>query len=285
MPTNGKQTKVRSRSHDAASKAALGALMPRIEAIPAEAVRVPNADVEACAIFAQGVGRRVKEPALHARFSSLPAQEFDIAHVDDLESIASAVWYATIQLATATATRTDVKVPSELVQRATETKTRMLKVVTYHFEDHPKLGAEIADIILGTGYRDLASDLTRLATIYVDERATVSKDPKHYVVADADNAPQLAQQIIDHLGLTPTSEESRWMDIVARGWTLLSETYGEVAAAGLWLRRRERGEEMFSSLVAAGRNRRSKLKKEDLEEAPPEEAPAEGSVAEGDGEG
>lgn len=279
MPTNGKQTKVASRSHDAASKAALDKLMPRIEAIAQEAVRVPNADVEACAIFAQGVGRRIKEPALHARFSSLPAQELDMAHVDDLESIASAVWYATIQLATATATRTDVKVPSELVQRATETKARMLKVVTYHFEDHPKLGAEIADITLGTGYRDLASDLTRLARIYVEERATVSKDPKHYVVADADNAPRLAQQIVDHLGLTPTSEESRWMDIVARGWTLLSDSYAEVAAAGLWLLRRERGEELFSSLVAAGRNRRSRLKKEEPEATPPEAATAEGSVA------
>lgn len=284
MPTNGKQTKVASRSNNAASKAALGKLMPRLEAIAQEVVRVPNADVEACAIFAQGVGRRIKEPALHARFSSLPAQELDMAHVDDLESIASAVWYATIQLATATATRTDVKVPSELVQRATETKTRMLKVVTYHFEDHPKLGAEIADITLGTGYRDLASDLTRLATIYNEEQATVSKDPKHYVAADADNAPRLAQQIVDHLGLTPTSEESRWMDIVARGWTLLSDSYGEVAAAGLWLLRRERGEELFSSLVAAGRNRRSRLKKEEPEAPASEAATVEGSATDGNTE-
>jgi hypothetical protein len=285
MPTNTKRAKVPSKSHDAASKAAFDALLPRLEAIPKDAVRLPNADVEACAIFARGVGRRVKEPALYARFASLPAQELDIAHVDDLEPIASAVWYATVQLATATATRTDVKVPGALVQRATETKARMLKVVTYHFEDHPRLGPEIADIILGTGYRDLAGDLTRLARIYVDERATVSRDPKHYVAADADKAPELAQQILDHLGLTPTSEGSRWMDIVARGWTLLSDCYGEVAAAGLWLMRRERGEELFSSLVAAGRNRRTKLKKEELEVTPPEEVSEEDTVAEGDSEG
>lgn len=285
MPKNGKHTKVPSKTPDAASKAAFDKLLPRLAAIPKDAVRMPNADVEACAIFARGVGRRVKEPALYARFSGLPAQDFDITHVDDLEPIASAVWYATIQLATAAATRTDVKVPSELVQRATETKTRMLKVVSYHFEDHPRLGPEIADIVLGTGYRDLAGDLTRLARIYVDERATVSRDPKHYVAEDADKAPELAQQILDHLGLTPTSEGSRWMDIVARGWTLLSDCYGEVAAAGLWLLRRERGEELFSSLVAAGRNRRTKLKKEEPEAAPLEEAPEEGAVTEGDSEG
>ena len=75
------------------------------------------------------------------------------------------------------------------------------------FDDHPTLAPEIADILLGTGYRDL------------------------------------------------------------RCWTLLSHSYGEVLATGLWLLRNEGGPEIFLPLVVGARLGRAKSRKKDAPEA------------------
>jgi hypothetical protein len=242
-------------------KAALDAFAGRRDAIPRESVRTPNLDVESCAIFVMGVARKVNDPALSARFESLPEAEFDIAHVRDLGQLALGTWYATIELASASATSTEAKLPAALVQRATERKTRMLKVVVYHFEDHPMLGPEVADIILGTGYRDMASDLPRLAKVYANERATVEKDPKHYRADDEAEALKNARAILEHLSEARSSAERMWADVVARSWTLMSQSYNEVSAAGSWLLRHEGGAVMFLPLVVAARLGRAKPKK------------------------
>ena len=142
----------------------------------------------------------------------------------------------------------------------------MLKVVTYLFDDHPRLGLEIADIILGTGYRDLASDLIRLAKIYLSERATVEKDPKHYRADDEAEAFKDADEIIVHLGKARSTAERAWVDIVARSWTLLVQSYGEVMAAGTWLLRNEGAAEIFLPLAAVGRIGRPKPKRRDAAE-------------------
>jgi hypothetical protein len=249
-------------------KAALEALAPRRDALPRDRVRTPNTDVEACAIFVMGVARKVQEPALYARFASLPKEEFDLGHVRDLGLLAQAAWYATTQLATASTTSIEAKLPIKLVQRSAERKARMLKVVTYLFDDHPRLGPEVADIILGTGYRDLASDLIRLAKIYLSERATVEKDPKHYRADDEAEALKDADDIIAHLGEARSSAERQWADIVARSWTLLAQSYSEVMAAGCWLLRNEGSAEIFLPLVVAGRIWRTKPKKKGSPEGP-----------------
>lgn len=249
-----------------AGKSALDAFASRREAIPRDRVRTPNADVEVCAIFVMGIARRVNEPALYARFARLPEEEFDIAHVRELGLLAQAAWYARTQLATASATSTEAKLPVTLVQRAAERKARMLKVVTYLFDDHPRIGPEVADIILGTGYRDLASDLIRLAKIYLSERAAVEMDPRHYRADDEADALRDAEEIIAHLGEARGNAERMWADIVARSWTLLVQSYSEVTAAGCWLLRNEGAAEIFLPLVVAGRIGRTKPKQKDATE-------------------
>jgi hypothetical protein len=269
MPSKVKKAKGPGKPDEqvAEGKAALDAFTSRRDAIPRDGVRTPNTDVEACAIFVRGVARKLTDPALTARFASLPEAEFDMAHVRDLGPLALGTWYATTELASASATSTEAKLPAALVKRATERKTRMLKVVVYHFEDHPTLGPEVADIILGTGYRDMASDLTRIAKIYGTERATVEKDPKHYRADDEAGALKDAQDILDHLGEARSSAERKWADVVARSWTLMSQSYNEVSGAGNWLLRHEGGAEIFLPLVAAGRLGRAKPRKKGAPES------------------
>jgi hypothetical protein len=160
------------------------------------------------------------------------------------------------QGATANATASEVKVSARLVQRATQRRTRMLKCASYYFDDHPTLGPELVDIVAGTGYRDLASDLTRLGKIYEDQKEVLSKDTRHYVAADAKGATKDAHAILEELSAGRTGDERRWSEVVARAWTLLSESYGEVAAAVGWLERDGDGAADFPPLVTVGRRSR-----------------------------
>ncbi|HEX2574101.1 MAG TPA: hypothetical protein VH877_31435 [Polyangia bacterium] len=175
----------------ALGKADLERLMPRILAVPRERAVLPRIDIAAAAIHAVSIGRQVKQPELYARFASLPAREFDIRHVDDLESLARATWYARVEQDTADATSREAKLPVDLVDLATAVKERMLKCAAYYFDGTP-LQKEVDDIRSGTGYRDLASDLSRLARLYVDHAAVLSGDTKNYRASDAADAARLA---------------------------------------------------------------------------------------------
>jgi hypothetical protein len=236
----------------ALGKADLERLMPRILAVPRDRVVLPRVDIAAAAIFAVSIGRQVKQPELRARFASLPASEFDIRHVDDLEALARATWYARVEQDTADASAREAKLPVDLVDLATAVKERMLKCVSYYFDGTP-LQKETDDIRSGTGYRDLASDLSRLARLYVDHAAALSGDTKNYRATDATDAARLAGRIIDELGTAGTAEERRRADITARVWVLLLEVYTEVADAGRWLLRHEGGETKFVSLHTVAR--------------------------------
>jgi hypothetical protein len=235
-------------------KAAFEALLPRLRAIPAEDVITPRADVAALAIAVVPIARRAASAPMRDRFAMLPPQLFDIRHVDDLETIARAARYARNIHVTATATRpSEARVPTELVDRAVEVRGRMLSLVTYWFARDAALKAEVDDIRAGQGHADLAQDLNRLARLYREQHATVSRDPLNYVEGDADLADRLAEQIFDELGLSARSRPAT-ADDVARAWTLLRNVYDEVAATGRWLFRNEDGEASFPALFALRRS-------------------------------
>jgi hypothetical protein len=233
-------------------KADLTRFMPRILAVPYERAVLPRIDIAAAAIYAVSIGRQVKQPELYARFASLPAREFDLRHIDDLEALARATWYARVEQDTAAASTREAKLPIDLVDQATAVKERMLKCTAYYFDGTP-LQKEVDDIRSGTGYRDLASDLSRLARLYVDHAAALSGDTKNYRATDAADAARLAGRIIEELGAAGTAEERRRADITARVWVLLLEVYGEVADTGRWLLRHEGGETRFVSLHTVAR--------------------------------
>ena len=253
-------------------KADLERLMPRLQAVPREKAVLPRIDIAAAAVFAMGVGRLVQQADLRARFASLPAREFDIRHVDDLETLARATWYARIAQDTAGASATEAKLPVDLVDLATTTKERMLKCAAYYFDGTP-LQKEVDDIRSGSGYLDLASDLSRLAKLYVDQAAVLAGDKKLYRATDAADAAQLAGRIVDELGAAGSAEERRRADITARVWVLLFESYNEVADTARWLLRHEGGAEKFPSLYTVGRTQASKRRVEPSPQPTPAPTP------------
>ena len=246
----------------AAAKKAYEAMTPRMNALAKDDLALLNVDTQEAAITALAVSRFLAEPEPSARFSLLDAKLFDPAHLGELATIALAVSHAYVELQSARAQTTEAKLPVALVDAATEVKERMLECAEYLFKRHPVLSREVASIRAGTGYKDLASDLIRLAKVYEDNKATVEKDPLNYRSTDAAEARTQAQKIFTTLGEAQSAEEKRCVAALTRAWTLLRAAYDEVQAAGSFVYRHEEPEDKFPSLYASAGGGRPKKAKE-----------------------
>ena len=220
-------------------------------------LRRANTNLDRAVIYAASVGRMVQQPALRARFASLPAGEFDIQHVDRLEPAALATWYASLMLRSASLAPGG-KIPESVVADGMALKHIMLKVLEYNLGHDPEISAELIDIRQGTGHMDLARDLLRLATLYRAHAAALATDVRHYQADDAETAGRTAHAIHQVLGDGRDTNMRYWGNYLARAWSLLVITYAEVSAAGLWLLRHENGEVRFPSLYTVGRQRRGR---------------------------
>jgi hypothetical protein len=236
-----------------AAEKAFEAVRPRMQALDAKNLAAQTVDIEKAAFAAAGIGRWVKSKGPRARFARLPQEDFDQAHVEDLETVALAAWHAAVTARTASAGKSEAKLPADLVRQALDLKERMLELVTYHFGNDPVDGPEIQDIKLGNGYADLAADLVRLRKLYAKHREHVKLDPKNYRKTDEAGAGKVAHHIFQELGESRNQDQKTWADLSARAFTLLVHTYAEVSGAGQWLWRHEDGALKFPSLYLVGR--------------------------------
>lgn len=263
-----------------AAEQAFEAMVPRLLELDGQNLASMSADIEKAAVFAAAIGRWVKGKESRARFASLPAEHFDHASVDDLEKVALSAWHAAVMARSASAGKSEAKLPVDLVREALGLKQRMLDLVTYHFGTDPVDGPEVEDIRIGIGYSDLAADLVRLRKLYEKHHDRVKLDPKNYRKTDVGDAGRIAHQIFQELGESRNQDQKAWSDLSTRAFTLLIKVYAEVSAAGQWLWRREDGLAKFPSLYWAGRSAPSKSADK------PSEAGAPGDSAEsGRGEG
>ncbi len=253
----------------AAAKNAFVAMAARRDALTKDSLIAVTLDVQAATIIALSVSRFLAEPEGRTRFALLNAKVFNPAFVADLEPTALAASHAYVELQSARAQSTEARLPITLVENAGEVKDRMLECAEYLFKRHSTLSKEVASIRVGSGHRDTASDLVRLAKIYEDEKSTVEKDPLNYRADDAARARSYAQQISTELGNAQSAEERRCTADLARAWTLLRTTYDEVRTTGQFLYRHEAPEEKFPSLYPSSGGGRPRKVQE-----PPAAAPA-----------
>ncbi|MDC3960549.1 hypothetical protein [Polyangium jinanense] len=256
-------------------KQAFDVLFPHYKTMPVESLAVVNADAGLAAVAALGLAARASEPKLLARYKSLPPSEFDAALVELLPTAAWACWYAATEDQKARALSTEGKLPAELVQKALGIEARMQALCEYHLNDHPEVGPYLAMLRAGTGHRDLAADLLGYATVYRDHYDTLKDDKKHFRATDADDAVKAAEEILASLGARLSPEARVAGEHLARAFTVLLDTYEEVAATGRWLLRHEpTPEKTFPSLYSVIRSRAGGRSKKKPEPAPA--GPAEG---------
>jgi hypothetical protein len=258
-----------------AGSVAFEALQPRLATLTE--VRATTTDIRKALIHAASIGRMVLAPEMLAAFQTLPADRFDMEHVELLQSAALATWHAALCLRTAGVQGTAAKVPEDIIISSTEVKQRMIKVLDYVVGTVDGVGDQVADIRGGTGYIDRADDMMRLADMYDIHIDAISGDSIHYRDTDATTARTLAHSIYMVLGDGRSSDVRYWTDYQARAWTFLITTYDEVAAAGRWLFRHENGDALFPSLYAVGRQpRRGRRGGDELPEDGGGELPADG---------
>lgn len=174
-------------------------------------------------------------PARRARLEALPRKEFDPSTIDAASLYARALQYIAVRRANAEAITTEALVPMEVVQSATTLKREMIRVIEYNLDD-PEAQREVADIVSGQGYLDLAQDLRRLADVYTRFAPQLQVDKKRYRAQDAKRAADLADQIAPTKG---GPDVAKWMRLGGAAWTRLEATYRDVRTTVLWLHRND----------------------------------------------
>ncbi len=250
-------------------KAVLAAVPPRQTTI--------SAGAQSAAAFAASVARRDLEPPRLARFERLATTEaWDLASLTGLPDRANATWHCRRQQLQAMAVdKSNRTVPVSVVAASKTVRSRMLKVLQYHFEDDPVVGPKLQFVKSGAGYADLANDLQNLAELYAEAavKTVIETDGRFYDGADVSTALELAGQIFDALGLQPDAPSDYWTHMTRAAFGLMRESYAELAAAGRFLfRRSENVEQTYPSLFAAGRKPRRPRRAADP--APSEDGPA-----------
>jgi hypothetical protein len=238
-------------------QAAFQTIQPLLVTLADDELQPLNVDMTTAAIGAIGVADRAREPSLLARFQGLPPGEFDVTQLDRLSELG---WGAlhTVTLSSQVNGRGRTKLPADLVERAITIEARMQTCCEYHLGDHPEAGVEVARLRPGNGYSDVAGDLLGYAGLYHTYQDILSRDTKHYLATDLDEAVSTAEQMYTLLGESATIQAEVSAVDVQRVWTLLLRTYEDVAATGRWLLRGEsrRAERLFPSLFRLSRTGR-----------------------------
>jgi hypothetical protein len=237
-------------------QAALGKLMPELEGLVDSQLDHLTVDLQDAAFIALGVADFCTDPQVRRLFELLPEKLFDIEHLNRLPDLGWCAWHAQNEFLTALSTSTKAKVPIDLVERSSERRNRMFRVVDYYLGNDPVDGPEVASIRAGTGYKDTANDLVRLAKLYTLREARIRRDTENYLDTDAADARSDSTEIMRHLNTTG-SEAARWADTKLRAWTLLRICYDEVAASGRYIFRHDSRQEKFPSLFASTRSPRA----------------------------
>ncbi|MFO0618096.1 MAG: hypothetical protein U0414_36225 [Polyangiaceae bacterium] len=189
------------------------------------------ANIDSCyaANEAASFATNIETPRIAERFAKMHADYMGDATPAFLRTLAQALFYVETRARTKAATASNVQVSVALVNEGVELRERMLRVLGYWFQDDPTMAAELANIRIGSGYMDLASDLARLATHYTQHLAVISQDKKHYNANDHIRARGIAKEIFAALqGAT----DNAIVDLRNRAFTKLLQVYSRLKAAG-----------------------------------------------------
>jgi hypothetical protein len=256
-----------------AARAAYDATLPRAEALSLDERAPMTVDVQDAVIVALGVAQFIDQPDVRARFALLPPEVFAGAHIDDLPVLALAAHHGYVALQVARAGGSTAMLGADLVAEAGEVRTRMLELCEYVFRRDPVLSTEVSAIRTGTGYKDAAIDLVRLASIYEAQAEIVARDTINYRATDADDARRLSQTILHQLSQGQDANERYHLSVLTGIWTLLLRCYDEVQAAGSFLYRNEDAASRFRSLFTRSARRSRPAPEAPSVPAPPASAP------------
>jgi hypothetical protein len=232
-------------------KLAFEAWQERIDAVPESAYVSSRTDIQRAGMRALALAATVLAPKAKARLAALPAAELDMAHVDVLVPLASALIYVHEEATAAGAFSSEAKLPPDLAKESAECEKRMQALCEYHFSDDRELGPILVELAPGTDYRDRAADLLGYARIYEMRPDIVKADPKHYRATDVADARKYAGKILAALRDAESPKARLWEDRIVKTFSLLYPAHTDVRATWLWLERKDAAAaDRFPSLFA-----------------------------------
>ena len=240
--------------------AALTRLGPLLAKLPVEPPSAPRLNVQQAASATLAVVQAVDELELRPRYKhQAELGEFELDYLERLPDLARACLSLRHELDRTTAQTSEAQLPESLVTQALAVRTRMLRVLDFHFDSDPQVAPGLAAIRSGSGYQDLASDLMALGGLYGEHKKTLAAGtPLHYRAGDSTEAAQLASRIVAELGKSlGQAARSAQAQQLAQVTTLLVTAYDEVTAVGRHLCRHNPAQvARFPSLFTVTRSRR-----------------------------
>lgn len=204
---------------------------PFLQKIEPSTVSNPNYDATTAALVALQFVRAARVPRRLAQFQALDAQLAPHS-IDLLEEQAWCLWYLDSRYQSTAATTGGARIDVALADRATQARARAMRLLGYYFQDNAAMVAELADIHQGSGYVDLATDLTRLAGHLDVHDAKLSGDTVNYRADDVALLRGLANQIVEQLNADRGNET---LDLRNRSAAEMNATYAALKSAADFL--------------------------------------------------
>lgn len=232
-------------------RATLAEWAPRLAQTTPKSLRGVSIDKLALALI--GLVEGLANDGHRARFDALVAHNWSIDALDELAPLCEATLACVEDLAALEVSATGAQLSAELKAEAPALRGRMTKVLRYWLADDAETIAQLDDIRSGTGYRDLARDLGRLAELYKIHAATLAADTHLYDADDAGKARGLSNSILDAVAITAEDQRVIKQDQLRRLFALIDARYAEVRAAGRFLLRDDDGEARFPGVRVLSR--------------------------------
>jgi len=232
------------------ARRAFEALRPIVESMEASEVVTPRVDLKQTAVFLLGIARTLREGEVEAALGVLPEEVWPAGMASEVEQVGWALWYADTEHKGSELGRSTRQLSLELLDEATTLRAQLLRVATYHLEDDAEAGGLLAAIRQGSGYTDLASDLSRLAGMFERWGDVLSQDQRFFDKDAIPRARQLAAAIVDALSAPATAASALRPGLFG----MALDRYAHCqAAVGLVFRRSPGTLARFPSLFAAVR--------------------------------
>ena len=209
--------------------ARLEALRPALDAIPADALKSPLGPLMTMVVGALSLLEHARVPTRFMLLSKLHPDVFDPNTLPRLEATAALLSELAVAAEQEAAQATSAKVNAATIEKASLIKGRLQRVLEYQLTDEVSV-RELDGIRPGTSYKDLATDLVRLAVLAENHPAEIAGD-RHFVATDPADARTLADAILADLGTSLAGLEAESDDTRARAVTLLINDYAELLAA------------------------------------------------------
>ncbi len=212
-----------------AESARLEALRPALDAMPADALKSPLGPLMTMVVGALSLLEHARVPTRFTLLSKLHPDVFDPNTLPRLEATAALLSELAVAAEQEAAQAISAKVNAATIEKASLIKGRLQRVLEYQLTDEVSV-RELDGIRPGTSYKDLATDLVRLAVLAENHPAEIAGD-RHFVATDPADARTFADAILADLGTSLAGLETESDDTRARVVTLLINDYAEVLAA------------------------------------------------------